>query len=296
MHFININSPAEFSFNECYTFINRSLNECLHIASEDKIRKLLRVNGKFLLIEITEKSKKKIGIKFLNSKPSVKEISYVKNYVHEWLDLSCDLKPFYKFAEQDKLLKKIALKYSGLRLIGIPDLFEAMTWAIIGQQINLSFAYKLKRNFVEKYGEKFLFDKSFYYVYPSADKISIINKQDLLKLQFSKQKAEYVIEVAKAIIGKKISKKDLQKLSFNEAKEKLCEIKGVGNWTANYVIMKCMRNPDAFPIEDVGLHNAIKGNLNLKSKPSIEDIKKISSKWKGWYAYSTFYLWRSLID
>jgi len=296
MHSININSPTEFSFNECYTFINRSLYECLHIASQNRIRKLLKISGKFFLIEITEKSKNKIGIKFLNSKPSAEKISYVKNYVHDWLDLSCDLKPFYKFAEQDKLLKKIALKYSGPRLIGIPDLFEAMTWAIIGQQINLSFAYKLKKNFVEKYGEKFLFDKSFYYVYPSPDKISKINKQDLLELQFSKQKAEYVIEAAKAIIDKKISKEDLQKLSFNQAKEKLCEIKGVGNWTANYVIMKCMRNPDAFPIEDVGLHNAIKNNLNLDSKPTIEDIKKMSSQWQGWYAYSTFYLWRSLID
>jgi len=296
MHSINITSPSEFSFKECYTFINRSLNECLHFASENRIRKLLKVSGKFLLIEITEKSKNKIGIRFLNSKPPPEEIFFAKNFVHDWLDLSCDLKPFYKFTAKDKLLKKIALKYSGLRLIGIPDLFEAMTWAIIGQQINLSFAYKLKRNFVEKYGEKFLFNKSFYYLYPSPDKISKINKHDLLKLQFSKQKAEYVVEAAKAIADKKISKAALQELSFHEAKEKLCEIKGIGNWTANYVIMKCLRNPDAFPIEDVGLHNAIKNNLRLKSKPSIEDIKKMSSKWNGWYAYSTFYLWRSLID
>lgn len=296
MHSINIDSPSEFSFEECYTFINRSVNECLHFASKNKIRKLLKVSGKFLLIEISEKSKNEIGIKFLNTKPAEEEVFFVKNFVQDWFDFSSDLKPFYEFAVKDKLLKKVALKYSGLRLIGIPDLFEAMTWAIIGQQINLSFAYKLKKNFVEKFGERFSFDKSFYYVYPSPEKISKINKGDLLKIQFSKQKAEYVIEAAKAIVGKKISKEALQKLSFNEAKEKLCELKGIGNWTANYVIMKCLRNPNAFPIEDVGLHNAIKNNLNLKLKPSIEDIKIMSSKWNGWYAYSTFYLWRSLID
>ena len=187
-------------------------------------------------------------------------------------------------------------KYSGLRLIGIPDLFEAMTWAITGQQINLTFAYKLKRNFVEKYGERILFDKCNYYVYPTPQKISKVTMQDLLKLQLSKQKAEYIIEAAKVISQNKISKDGLQKLSFIEAKEKLCEIKGVGNWTANYVIMKCLRDPDAFPVEDVGLHNAIKKNLNLNSKPSIEDIINLSSKWNGHYAYSTFYLWRSLLD
>lgn len=293
---IDITVPPDFSFPECYTFINRSSNECLHFASEYKIRKLLKVNSKFILIEISERSKNKISIKFLNTKPDAIELVFVKKFLSEWLDLSFDLATFYQFASKDKLMKKIASKYSGLRMIGIPDLFEALTWAIIGQQINLSFAYSLKKKFVEKYGESYTFEDKIYYIYPAAEIISNLSKDDLLKLQFSKQKADYVIEVARSIHYKKISKKDLKNLDLNEAIDILCEIKGVGNWTANYVMMKCLRNPDAFPIEDVGLHNAIKNTLGLSSKPSIEDIKKLTVNWEGWYAYSTFYLWRSLIN
>lgn len=295
-----IKTPDEFSFKECYVFLKRSSDECLHYASDNKIRKLLNVSGKLFLIEISSviSSKNKIRIKFLNSIPSKKEVLFAKDFVTEWFDLSTDLKSFYKFSKKDKLLKEIVKKYYGLRLIGIPDLFEAITWAIIGQQINLTFAFKIKRKFAEKFGKKFNYDDVTYFIYPTFEKISRITKADLLKLQFSKQKADYVIETAKAFTSNKISKSSLQKLSkssLNEAIEKLCEIKGVGNWTANYALMKCLRHPDSFPVEDVGLHNAIKKALNLEAKPSIGDIIRLSEKWNGWYSYSVFYLWRSLL-
>ncbi|HMS64069.1 MAG TPA: DNA-3-methyladenine glycosylase, partial [Ignavibacteria bacterium] len=176
--------------------------------------------------------------------------------------------------------------------------FEAISWAIIGQQINLSFAFKMKRNFVEKFGEKFSFENKTYFLYPKPEIVSKLKVSDLLKLQFSRQKAEYVIEAAKTLTDFEISeayKKNLTGLPLIEAKEILCKIRGVGNWTANYALMKCLRNPDAFPIEDVGLHNAIKNILGLDSKPSVENIRKLSAKWKGWYSYSVFYLWRSLL-
>lgn len=296
-----IKTPDEFNFRECYTFLNRSADECLHTASDNKIRKLLKISGKLFLIEISSEAalKNKIRLKFLNSTPTKKEVFFAKDFVNEWLDLTTDIKPFYDFAKKDKLLNEIVKKYFGLRLIGIPDLFEAITWAIIGQQINLTFAFKLKRKFVEKYGEKLTFENNTYFIYPEFERISKAKKADLLKLQFSKQKAEYVIETAITFSENRLSKKLLNELSdssLNEAKEKLCEIRGIGNWTANYALMKCLINPDAFPIEDVGLHNAIKKVLNLESKPSVEDIIRLSGKWKGWHSYSVFYLWRSLLS
>lgn len=292
--------PEEFSFKECCTFLNRSPLECLHTVSHNRIRKLIKTSDRNLLIEISSNQnlKNKLKIKFLNCKVTLREVQSVKKFINEWFDLNTDLKPFYKFAKKDKLLREIVKKYYGLRLIGIPDIFEAISWAIIGQQINLSFAFKMKRNFVEKFGEKFSFENKTYFLYPKPEIVSKLKVSDLLKLQFSRQKAEYVIEAAKTLTDFEISeayKKNLTGLPLIEAKEILCKIRGVGNWTANYALMKCLRNPDAFPIEDVGLHNAIKNILGLDSKPSVENIRKLSAKWKGWYSYSVFYLWRSLL-
>jgi DNA-3-methyladenine glycosylase II len=100
--------------------------------------------------------------------------------------------------------------------------------------------------------------------------------------------------IAAAFETGEISKATLQGLSLSDAKERLTRIKGVGNWTANYAIMKTFRLPDAFPLEDVGLHNAIKVRMKLDQKPTIDEVKAIFEKYAGWEAYATLYLWRSL--
>ncbi|HMS64070.1 MAG TPA: DNA glycosylase, partial [Ignavibacteria bacterium] len=115
--------PEEFSFKECCTFLNRSPLECLHTVSHNRIRKLIKTSDRNLLIEISSNQnlKNKLKIKFLNCKVTLREVQSVKKFINEWFDLNTDLKPFYKFAKKDKLLREIVKKYYGLRLIGIPD-------------------------------------------------------------------------------------------------------------------------------------------------------------------------------
>jgi len=75
----------------------------------------------------------------------------------------------------------------------------------------------------------------------------------------------------------------------------LMRLHGVGKWTAEYVCLRCLKDPAAFPVDDVGLQNAIKQQLHLSAKPSVDEIYKFSRHWKNWEAYATFYLWNSLM-
>jgi DNA-3-methyladenine glycosylase II len=100
--------------------------------------------------------------------------------------------------------------------------------------------------------------------------------------------------IAQAFLSGSISKEKLKDLPFQEAKEKLMSIKGVGNWTANYALMKTFRYPEAFPLEDAGVHNAIKNLKKMKVKPTLDQVKRIFKKYKSWEAYATLYLWKSL--
>jgi DNA-3-methyladenine glycosylase II len=59
-------------------------------------------------------------------------------------------------------------------------------------------------------------------------------------------------------------------------------------------LMKTFRYPDAFPLEDAGIHNAIKNLKKLERKPTLDEVKKIFAKYEGWEAYATLYLWKSL--
>ncbi len=294
---IILHPPIEFDFKECLAFLGRSFKECLHYVQDDILYKCIKVRDKILLLKVSSSNNKDLIIDILNNCSDEVVQEEVVDYIWDLFDLDTDLKLFYQMAEKDELLKKVIDKYYGLRIIGIPDLFEAIIWAIIGQQINLAFAYSLKRSFVENFGEKFIYNEEEYWLFPEPEVISKLSVSDLTKLKFTRRKAEYVIGVAQKMNLGELSKDDLLKeKDFEKVQKALLSLRGVGKWTANYVMMKCLNYKSAFPIEDVGLHNAIKFQLGLDEKPTIDEIMELSKEWTGWEAYATFYLWRSLYE
>ena len=274
-------------------FLQRSPREILHRIGENEVTKLIKVGEELVLFKIGYE-KKKLIIDFLNGKPSEAALNYTQNYVIEWFDLESDLKPFYKMASEDKLLKELVKKFHGYRIIGQPDLFESLVWAVLGQQINVQFAYTIKQRFVEQFGEKLTLDNQNHYLFPTPEVVSTLTSESLLPLQFSRQKAAYTIGLGEVFASGKVSQEKLKGLSLVEAKEELMKIKGIGNWTANFALMKTFRYPDAFPLEDVAIHNAIKNLKKMKQKPTLDQVKRVFRKYKGWEAYATIYLWKSL--
>jgi len=293
MHQIQLSVPKEFSFELSMQFLQRSPKEILHRVGENDVTKLIKVGEELVLFKVSY-NKKQLMVDFLNGKPSKFSQEHILQYVTDWFDLESDLKPFYKMASEDKLLKDLVTKFHGYRIIGQPDLFESLVWAVLGQQINVQFAYTMKQRFVEQFGEKIEYDSHPHYLFPVAEKVSLLKMDQLLPLQFSRQKAAYTIGIAEAFASGKVSKEKLKGMPLLEAKEELMKIKGVGNWTANFALMKTFRYPDAFPLEDVAIHNAIKNLKKMKVKPTLDQVKRVFKKYKGWEAYATLYLWKSL--
>ena len=290
---ITIPHPAEFNFETNFQFLQRSPKEILHRIEKMRVIKLLKIGDELILFSVRG-GKDKLIVEFLQSEPSPVAKKIIREFIEEWFDLKTDLKPFYALAGKDELLKQIVKQHFGYRIIGQPDLFESLVWAVIGQQINLAFAFTLKQRFVEQFGEKVEFEGQHYHMFPLPEKVARLTPEQLLAIQFSRQKATYTIGIAQAFVENKISKARLAEMSLVEAKDELMKIKGIGNWTANYSLMKTFRHPDAFPLEDAGVHNAIKNLMKLKSKPSLDRVRKIFKKYKGWEAYATLYLWKSL--
>ncbi len=292
---IYISTPADFNYDECLRFLNRAQLECLFFVENKQVIFSLQIDATTYMMKMYM-TKKKLAVEDLHKKLNPKHKSRIKEYIQEWLDIDRDLSRFYQQVKSDKLLLyPICKKYKGLRLIGISNLVEAISWAIIGQQINLNFAYTLKRRLIENFGEQISYQDKSVYVFPKPEVIAKLTDEDLRPLQFSRSKIKYLTGVAQAIVEGKISKEILSNMTYDDAKAKLMQLKGVGNWTADYVLMKCLRFSDAFPISDVGVHNAIKFQLGLENKPSIEEIEIMAKQWQGWKSYATFYLWHSLL-
>jgi DNA-3-methyladenine glycosylase II len=285
--------PEIFSYDLCLSFLKRSPREVLHRVENESVTKALSADGQLIIFQVTANDGSLI-VDFLNTKPSTKIQKQVEAYIREWFDMETDLKPFYALTRKDELLKDLVKNFHGYRIIGQPDLFESLVWAVLGQQINLQFAYTLKQRFVQQFGERVTFNGIDHYLFPEPKLVATLGDDDLLPLQFSRQKSKYVKLIGEAFANGTVSKEKLKQLSFEDAKIELMKIKGIGNWTANYALMKTFRYPNAFPLEDAGLHNAIRNLRGMKKKPSLTQVKRIFRNYKGWEAYATLYLWKSL--
>jgi DNA-3-methyladenine glycosylase II len=285
--------PSEYDYDRNLEFLKRSPRELLHVVENNFVIKVIKYGDEKILFRIRP-GEQKLILEFMNGDPSEAGKRYTKNFVTEWFDLETDLRPFYKMAAKDNLLKDLVKKFYGYRIMGQPDLFESIIWAVLGQQINVQFAFTLKSRFVEQFGERLFWNNESYFLFPEAAIVAGLTDDVLLPLQFSRQKSKYTIGIAEVFASGEISKEKLKGLTLEEAKEKLMKIKGIGNWTANYALMKTFRYPDAFPLEDAGVHNAIKNLKKMGRKPTLEETKKVFKKYKGWEAYATLYLWKSL--
>ncbi len=290
---ISVPVPREFDYDLNFEFLKRSPRELLHRVEENSAIKLIQSGDEKILFRVKQ-GKEKLWIELLNGDASAEGKKAIKTYVKEWFDLESDLTSFYTLAAKDKILKSLTEKYFGYRIVGQPDLFESIIWAVLGQQINVQFAFTLKERFVRHFGERLHFENESYYLFPKPEIVAGLSHDVLLPLQFSRQKSLYVVTIAQAFVNGDLSKEGLAGLPLDEAKEQLMKIKGIGNWTANYALMKTFHHPDAFPLEDAGVHNAIKNLKKMHRKPTLDEVKKFYRKFKGFEAYVTLYLWKSL--
>lgn len=291
-----ITLPANFDMNANLGYLTREKNECLYEIENNIITKVIAIGEMQSLVQISVIDNQQMVVQFLNgSRPIEKrEREKIATYIIEWFDLDNDLTPFYEMANTDPLLQIPAQKFYGLRVIGIPDLFEALCWGVLGQQINLAFAYSLKRQFVESFGDSIEWNGKKYWVFPPYERIAHLEPTDLAAIKMTVKKSEYIIGIARLMACGELSKEQLMKMDFKEAEKSLIKIRGIGPWTANYVLMRCLRFQTAFPIDDVGLINSIKTLRNMNQKPTKEEILSLSIPWKNWESYATFYLWRVL--
>ncbi|MFC9657269.1 DNA-3-methyladenine glycosidase II [Bacillus subtilis] len=293
---IVITLPEIFDMNANLGYLTRDKNECMYEIENNIITKVMAIGEIQSLVQVSVINNKQMVVQFLNESRPVEQWKReeIVKYIHEWFDLDNDLTPFYEMAKADPLLKMPARKFYGLRVIGIPDLFEALYWGVLGQQINLAFAYSLKKQFVEAFGDSIEWNGKKYWVFPPYERIARLTPTDLADIKMTVKKSEYIIGIARLMASGKLSKEKLMKMNFKDAEKNLIKIRGIGPWTANYVLMRCLRFPTAFPIDDVGLIRSIKILRNMNRTPTKDEILEISVPWKTWESYDTFYLWRVL--
>lgn len=279
---------------EILWFLSRGFDEPMYRVKNNSVFRAFKLGEEKFLVRITP-GIRSVKIEWLYGDRTEEQVAFVKTFISEWFDLEADILPFYELLKTDDRLHYMAEDFNGLKLVGMPDLFEALAWAIMGQQINLTFAYKLKRRLIEKYGDFIEHEGEVYYIFPSLEAIAAADSDDLREMQLSGSKVAYLKNAATAFATGKIDKAILKALpDFVSRRDLLTSQKGIGVWTANYVLMKCLRDQTAVPFGDAGLLNALLNHDIITNKTELQGMYELFEKFKDWEAYLVFYLWRSL--
>ena len=186
----------------------------------------------------------------------------------------------------DPLLAPLVERQPGLRVPGAFDSFELAQRAILGQQVSVRGASTLAGRFAERFGEAIETPLAcLNRIAPTAESLSAVRRTTLAGLGLPSARAESLRNLARVVAHREI---DLEPgVDPTAVVARLVELPGIGRWTAEYIAMRALRWPDAFPVGDLGLVKASR----LKSAKSLETA---AERWRPWRAYAAMHLWESL--
>jgi AraC family transcriptional regulator of adaptative response / DNA-3-methyladenine glycosylase II len=206
-------------------------------------------------------------------------------------DLGADPGAIETHLSEDPLLAPLVAARPGLRVPGGWDGFELGVRAVLGQQITVPAARRLAGVLAEACGRPLraapAIGSGLTHVFPDPARVAA---GDLSVLAMPRARIDALRSLARALVA------DPSLLSasrgLDEAAERLRRVKGIGEWTAQYIAMRQLREPDAFPVGDSGLMRALGARVGRKPTPA--ELLSRAERWRPWRAYAAAHLWASL--
>jgi AraC family transcriptional regulator of adaptative response / DNA-3-methyladenine glycosylase II len=221
-----------------------------------------------------------------------RHIAAVHTVALRLLGLTLDVTAFETRAARDPRMAALTARRPGLRLPLTAGGFDALCWAIIGQQINVTFASALRRELLDLAGT----DVDGMRAHPSAERVAEIGVDELRRRRFSRTKAEYLIGAARAVASGALDADALGDGSAVSAERDLTRLRGVGTWTARYVLMRGAGFADCAPVGDVALAAALQRLTAAGERPRSEQVEELMRPFAPHRSLATFHLWASLRD
>jgi AraC family transcriptional regulator of adaptative response / DNA-3-methyladenine glycosylase II len=183
-------------------------------------------------------------------------------------------------------LGEIAVARPGLRVPGTFDGFELAVRAILGQQISVAGARTIAGRLALRFGTPVNTNvESPSHVFPTAERIAAATVEQVGKLGITRKRSETLIALSREVANGELLLEPGHRIE--ETMESLQRIPGIGEWTAQYIAMRALSWPDAFPHSDLGVKKALKENDPKK-------ILKLAEKWRPWRSYAALHLWAGL--
>lgn len=212
--------------------------------------------------------------------------------VRQAFHLDLDLTAFQQHMDAvDPVMAALARRYAGAKPLAPFSHWESLAWATIGQQVNISFAFSLEESLVRLCGVNYQGLPAF----PGPSAVAALSYEQLQAEKYSRRKAEYLIDAARAVVEGRLDLPALVALPYEEAVAALTRIRGAGRWTAECVLMDAGVQA-AFPADDIGVRNAVRRFYQLPHQPTGAEVRTLGARWAPFQALACYYLWLALLD
>jgi DNA-3-methyladenine glycosylase II len=287
----DLKSVAPYDF-----FLSNGLFPSDHTLADRSFRMAARFGGRTALISVTdlgsvEHPQIRMSVQAIHP-ISGDQIQAASILCDSILNLSLDLTPFYRSVSKDSVLGPITRRLRGLKPRKTPTIFEAVVRAILEQQISLAVAHRIQDRLIQTYGERLSLGKDVYYTFPDPAQLAEAREEDLRACGLSRNKATYIRSIARDVAGGSLRIEDLAKeKDTDRILSRLTEIRGIGTWTAEMVLLRGFGRYAAFPAADLGLRRTLSHFYRSENRSmSEEEARQLAEEWGSWKGLAGFYL------
>jgi DNA-3-methyladenine glycosylase II len=199
--------------------------------------------------------------------------------VRRLLGLDLDVEGFYRMAKADPVLATLIEPLYGLRPTLAPTPFEMLVGSITAQQVNLSFAFACRARLVRRFGTPVKVGRETVWAFPEAARLAQASVRELRALKYSTRKAEYIRDLARAVVAGTL---DLAAVSAAESAiviEQLTALRGLGRWTADWFLARCLGRGDVCPAGDLAVRKAFVHYYGRGRALKEETIRRRARAW-----------------
>jgi DNA-3-methyladenine glycosylase II len=214
----------------------------------------------------------------------------VRAEVRRIFGLDFDLPGFYRMAKGDPALATLVEPLYGLRPTLAPTPLEMLVGSISAQQVNLAFAFTCRARLVRRFGTPVAFAGGTLYAFPEAAVLARARVSELRVMQFSTRKAEYIRDLARAIVRGELDL-DATATATNAAViETITALRGLGRWTADWFLARCWGRGDVCPAGDLAVRKALE-HFYARGRTLTENgIRRRARAWGGYQNLAVHYL------
>ncbi len=260
--------------------------------SSHTLTKAISIDGQtivFQLISIGTTENPQLEYTLFSAQPITEE---TQNAVVErmtfFLSLEDDLQPFYRIGQEDVDFSPIIELLYGYHQVKFLTPFENACWAVLTQRNPMKIAQKTKQVLIEKYGNHLDVNENVYWAFPEPIQIVVADESELLKVIRNDQRTEYLIATARAF--SEVNEEFLKIAPDEEVEAWLRNIKGIGEWSATFIMVRGLGRMQRIPLTETRLLEAASKVYGHGEELSRDDLKCLAERYGSWQGYWAHYL------